>query len=61
MALTTRPSQAAGSLTCPKQSVGLGEGGIDQVLHAETAYDLHATSGARSESGLLTHGGGHGA
>ena len=23
--------------------------GIDQVLHAETAYDLHATSGARSE------------
>jgi Amt family ammonium transporter len=32
--------------------------GIDQVLHAETAYDLHATSGARSEqSGLLTQGG----
>ena len=36
--------------------------GIDQVLHAETAYDLHATSGARTEpGGLLTHGGDHGA
>ena len=32
--------------------------GIDQILHAETAYDLHATSGARSEtSGVLTQGG----
>ena len=36
--------------------------GIDLVVHAETAYDLHATSGARSEpGGLLTHGGGQGA
>ena len=30
--------------------------GIDLVVHAETAYDLHATAGARSAGGLLgTH------
>ena len=30
-------------------------GGIDLVVHAETAYDLHATSGARSSgSGFLS-------
>jgi len=30
--------------------------GIDLVVHAETAYDLHATAGSRSPSGLLgTH------
>ena len=30
--------------------------GIDLVVHAETAYDLHATAGARSTGGLLgTH------
>ncbi|WP_309650420.1 ammonium transporter [Nocardioides sp.] len=27
--------------------------GIDLVVHAETAYDLHATAGARSGSGVL--------
>jgi Amt family ammonium transporter len=27
--------------------------GIDLVVHAETAYDLHATAGARSTGGLL--------
>ncbi len=26
--------------------------GIDLVVHAETAYDLHATVGARSGAGL---------
>jgi ammonium transporter len=32
--------------------------GIDSVVHAETAYDLHATTGTRSEpGGLLGHGG----
>ena len=36
--------------------------GIDLVQHAETAYDLHATSGARTEpGGLLGHEGGPGA
>ena len=27
--------------------------GIDLVIHAETAYDLHATAGARSPGGLF--------
>ena len=32
----------------------LGITGIDLVVHAETAYDLHATAGARSAGhGLL--------
>ncbi len=32
--------------------------GIDLVVHAETAYDLHATTGTRSEpGGFLGHGG----
>ena len=26
--------------------------GIDLVIHAETAYDLHATAGARTSGGL---------
>jgi Amt family ammonium transporter len=26
--------------------------GIDLVIHAETAYDLHSTAGARSGGGL---------
>jgi Amt family ammonium transporter len=29
--------------------------GIDLVVHAETAYDLHATAGTRSGGGLLGH------
>ena len=28
--------------------------GIDLVVHAETAYDLHATAGARSSGSLLS-------
>ena len=33
--------------------------GIDLVIHAETAYDLHATAGARSSGGLQVAQGHH--
>jgi Amt family ammonium transporter len=29
--------------------------GVDLVIHAETAYDLHSTSGARPHAGSLIH------